>query len=270
MSAICNGMYAHGSFRPYCATFLNFIGYALGGVRLSALSRFGVIYIMTHDSIGLGEDGPTHQPIEMLESLRAMPNLLTIRPADGNETVGAYIAAIENAGTPSVLSLSRHGVPTLEGSSAEKVLLGAYTLTHFGTGDKPDIILVSSGTEVTITVDAAAKLHQADHAHVRVVSMPCWELFERQPHSYQLQVFPDGVPVMSIEASSVHGGRRWAHAPFGMNGYGASAPAGALFKHFGFTTDSITEKAREVIKFYAATGAPSLVSFPSWHAPALH
>lgn len=123
MTAVCNGLFAHGGIRPYCATFLNFLGYAMGGLRISCLSRFGVVYVMTHDSIGLGEDGPTHQPIEMLECCRALPNLLTIRPADGNETVGAYIVAIERPHTPTVLSLTRQGVPTLEGSSADKATI---------------------------------------------------------------------------------------------------------------------------------------------------
>ena len=146
MSAICNGLFSHGGFRPFGATFLNFIGYALGAVRVSALSRFGILYVMTHDSIGLGEDGPTHQPVEMLETLRCIPNLLTIRPADGNEVVGAYIAAIENSHTPTVISLSRQAVPTLNGTSAEKVSFGAYLLNDYGSNANGTISLIIVST----------------------------------------------------------------------------------------------------------------------------
>ena len=134
MAAICNGMFAHGALRPYCATFLNFIGYALGSVRVSALSNFGIVYVMTHDSIGLGEDGPTHQPIEMLETLRAMPNLNVFRPADGNEVAGSYLAAMNTAGTPSVISLSRQGTPTLAKGSRDMVSKGAYTVYSTAEG----------------------------------------------------------------------------------------------------------------------------------------
>lgn len=260
MAAICNGLYAHGGMRPFCATFLNFIGYALGAVRLSALSRFGVIYIMTHDSIGLGEDGPTHQPVEILESLRAMPNLMTMRPADGNETIGAYLVAIEHKHTPSVISLSRQAAPALEGSSAEKFAYGAYVLhdyiTHADQSCK--LVLVGSGTEVALCVDVAKSLG----VNVRVVSMPCWELFEAQPLEYQLSVFPEGVPVMSVEASGVHGWRKYAHAPFGLESFGMSAPGNKLYEYFGFTVSNLVIRAQEVIAYYGEAGAPSLLKYP--------
>jgi transketolase len=162
MAAICNGLFAYGAFRPFCASFLNFIGYAFGSVRLSALSKFGVIYIMTHDSIGLGEDGPTHQPIEMLDCLRSIPNLLTLRPADGRETAGAYQVALEHAYTPSVLCLSRQATPAIVGSDQNKVKFGAYVISN--TLIDNDIILVSSGTELAIIVKVAESLYKEGHS----------------------------------------------------------------------------------------------------------
>lgn len=256
--------------------FCSDISYALGAVRLSALGGFPILYIMTHDSIGLGEDGPTHQPVETLESLRALPNLLTFRPCDGNETAGAYSIAMHQKHTPSVIALTRHGVPTLPGSSADKVSRGAYVLTETHPENsshshaKPAIILVSTGSEVTIAHDAAKALSAARGVTVRVVSMPCMELFAAQSVEYQSEVFPDHVPVMSIEASSTAGWARWAHAQFGLSGYGMSAPAADLFKHFGFTAANLCAKAGEVIDFYANIpgGAHSLVNvvrFPQIH-----
>jgi len=174
MSAICNGIYAYGCFRPFCATFLNFMGYALGSVRLSALSKFGVIYVMTHDSIGLGEDGPTHQPIEMLDTLRAIPNLLTLRPADGPETVGAYEVAIESTDAPSVICLSRQATPALAGTDKNKVKLGAYVIADAkpegaNGAAVPDIILVSTGTEVALSVRTAEMLKSSHSKYVRYI-----------------------------------------------------------------------------------------------------
>ena len=162
MAAICNGIFAHGGIRPYCATFLNFAGYALGAMRLSCLSKFGVIYVMTHDSIGLGEDGPTHQPVEMLAMLRSHPNIMVIRPADGNETVGAYIQALERVHTPTVLCLSRQGVPTLENSSADKVSLGGYIIGEYGAASNIKLIIVSTGTEVILAIQTAKALAAKD------------------------------------------------------------------------------------------------------------
>jgi transketolase len=160
MAAISNGLFAHGGFRPFCATFLNFAGYAMGSIRVSALSKFGVIYVMTHDSIGLGEDGPTHQPIEMLDCLRSIPNLLTLRPADGHETVGAYEVAFEQISTPSVICLSRQATPSITGTDRSKVKLGAYVVSEFATDRQlPDLILVSTGTELSITIKIAASIH---------------------------------------------------------------------------------------------------------------
>ncbi|CAM9415762.1 unnamed protein product, partial [Hapterophycus canaliculatus] len=270
MSSVMNGMFAYGGVRPFGATFLNFITYAWGGVRLSALSKFGVFYVMTHDSIGLGEDGPTHQPVEVMELLRSTPNMMAFRPADGNEVTGAYICAIEASDTPSVLALSRQNCPHLEGSSVDLVAKGAYTLCEHGPegGDRPDIILAATGSEVSICVDVAKALG-ASGTRARVVSMPCWELFEPQDEAYQLEVFPEGSPVMSVEAGGIQGWQRWAHAPFGMTRFGASAPCKALYDKFGFTVENLTKQARggpgpfcgsKVVEFYKAKGgAQSLV-----------
>jgi len=263
MAAICNGMFAHGGVRPFCATFLNFIGYALGSVRLSALSQFGILYVMTHDSIGLGEDGPTHQPVEMLQCLRSTPNLLTFRPADGNETAGAYIAAMEHKHTPTVICLSRQAAPTLAGTSVDNTLRGGYVLEEVG-GSAPALVLLATGTEVSLARATALKLHADEGVAVRVVSMPCTELFDRQSLEYRVSVLPDGVPVVSIEAGGVEGWRKYAHAPFGLTTYGESAPGGALFAHFGFTADNLAAKAKEVLAFYKAAGGcgPSPMRVP--------
>jgi transketolase len=264
MAAVCNGIWAYGGLKPFCATFLNFIGYALGSVRLSALSQFGVLYIMTHDSIGLGEDGPTHQPIEMLEVLRATPNLYTIRPCDGNETVGAYIISVENPKTPTVMAYSRQAVPTLEGSSAEKTLLGAYVMSEFNASEKrPHLVIVATGTEVSLAITVAKKLAE-DNFFVRVVSMPCCELFDQQSQDYKLSIFPEGSPVMSLEALGTRGWKEYAHAPYGMTRFGASGPGAGCYKLFGFTTENVCVHAKEVISFYGEKGAPSLVNVPQF------
>jgi len=256
MAAVCNGLHAYGGMISYGATFLNFLGYALGAVRLSALSHFGVLYVMTHDSIGLGEDGPTHQPIETLMSVRAMPNILLLRPADGNETSGAYSVAIDNRSRPSVLALSRQAVPNLKGSSIEGVYKGAYVLTDV---EKPQLILLGSGTETSIAAEAAAKLNDL---RVRVVSMPSWELFREQSHEYQVSVFPDGVPVLAVEAASVIGWREYAHAVVGMASFGESGPYKEVYAKFGITTENTVKRAREVVEFYTKNPVGSIVNRP--------
>eukprot|EP00903_Cladosiphon_okamuranus_P006639 g6483.t1 len=259
MSSVLNGMFAYGGLRPFGATFLNFITYGWGGVRLSALSQFGVIYVMTHDSIGLGEDGPTHQPVEVMELMRATPNMMAFRPADGNETTGAYICAMESPSTPSVMALSRQNCAHLEGSSADMVAKGAYTLCEHGPGGAPDLIIAATGSEVQICVDVAKALG-AKGTRTRVVSMPCWSLFEDQSEAYQLEVFPEGSPVMSVEAAGTQGWQRWAHAPFGLARFGVSAPAKAAFEKFGFTVENLTKQGLKVAEFYKANGgAQSLV-----------
>lgn len=280
MAAISNGLFAHGGVRPFCATFLNFIGYALGAVRVSALSNMGILYIMTHDSIGLGEDGPTHQPIEMLDSLRAMPNLFVFRPADKSETKGAYVLSMKHRHTPTVISLSRQNTPYIKGSCYKKTALGGYITQEWTSSAEhglahPTLVLVGTGTELALAVQVAERLYAAHQAKndgsaiwLRVVSMPCMELFEAQPIDYKYSVFPKGAPVMSIEASGTDTWRRYAHAPFGIvNQFGLSAPAEKIYEHFGFGLDNLTARANQVIAFYTAEGAthpvaPSLLDVP--------
>jgi transketolase len=258
MAAICNGLAAYGGFIPYGATFFNFIQYCLPSVRLSALSHFGVLYIMTHDSIGLGEDGPTHQPIESLMTVRAMPNIMLFRPADGNEVSGAYLQAIESRHRPSVICLSRQAVPNLKGTSIEGVSKGAYVIQDSET--KPDVILTGTGTEVHLCTGAIAKL---PNLKVRVVSFPSFEVFAHQPKDYQLSVFPDGVPVLAVEAGTVFGWHEYSHSVLGMKSFGASAPAKDVFNRFGFTPDNVAKRAQELVDFYKGVPAPSIINRPS-------
>ncbi|KAJ3288115.1 Transketolase [Borealophlyctis nickersoniae] len=247
MAAICNGIEAYGGSIPFGATFFNFISYALGAVRLSALSKHHVLYIMTHDSIGLGEDGPTHQPIETAASIRALPNMLLIRPADGNETSGAYLAALENNTRPSTLVLTRQNLPHLAGSSIEKTLKGGYVLQE--VEGKADVTLVGTGSEVSLAVDTAALLGK-EGIKARVVSLPCWELFDEQSLEYRESVLKAGVPTLSVEAMSTFGWGKYAHASVGIDTFGASAPAKELFKKFGLVPDQVADKAKKLIEFY--------------------
>jgi len=248
MAAVCNGLAAHGMYIPFGATFLNFIGYALGAMRLSAISKLRVLYIMTHDSIGLGEDGPTHQPIEALISLRAIPNMYVFRPADGTEVGGCYIKALHLEHSPSTLCFSRQDLPCLAGTSVEGVQHGGYVIIQSGAA-KDDVVLVSSGSEVYLAVNAAEMLKK-DGLNVRVVSMPCCDLFDEQTPEYKKSVFPQGVPVISIEASGVHGWERYSHYQIGMRSFGASAPFKQLYTRFGFDPDQIAAKAKAVVEFY--------------------
>jgi transketolase len=265
MAAICNGIEAYGGFRAYGATFLNFIGYAMGAVVLSALSHLGVIYVMTHDSIGLGEDGPTHQPINTYMMIRAMPNILFIRPADGNETSGAYAVALENSRRPSVLALCRQAIPNLKGTSIEGVYRGAYTISE-AEGGKPQLILVGTGSELHVAVQAAAEMKDI---RVRVVSMPSWELFGQQPIEYRQSVFPDGVPILAVEAASVMGWREYAHSVVGMENFGASGPVKDVLSYFGFNAANVVKKSHELLDFYSKSPIPpySVVNRPG---PLIH
>lgn len=251
MGSICNGIALHGSgLIPYCATFLVFADYMRAAIRLSALSQAGVIYVMTHDSIGLGEDGPTHQPVETLASLRAIPNLTVIRPADGNETSGAYKVAIENANQhrPTLLALSRQNLPQLEGSSIEGVTKGAYILSD--SEGTPDIILIGTGSEVFLCVDAAAKL-RAEGKKVRVVSMPSWELFDAQSESYRESVLPKAVKKrLAVEAASSFGWCRYLgdeSAMISVDEFGRSAPGNVIMEKFGYTVDNVVTKAKGLL-----------------------
>ena len=201
---------------------------------------------MTHDSIGLGEDGPTHQPIETLAGIRALPNLLCIRPADGNEVSGAYLAALQNSSRPSVLIFCRQDLPHLAGSSIEKSLMGAYVLLDTPS---PSAVLVATGSEVHITV-AAADILKAEGVAVRVVSMPCWELFDEQSQVYKESVFPSSIPVISVEAMSTFGWSKYAHVSLGIDTFGMSAPAPKIFEKVGLVPGVIATKTKKAITYY--------------------
>ncbi|MEY4806903.1 MAG: hypothetical protein RLZZ206_1292 [Cyanobacteriota bacterium] len=246
MAAILNGIAYHGSgLIPYGGTFLVFAGYMIGAMRLSALSELGVIYVLTHDSIGLGEDGPTHQPVETLANLRAIPNLLVIRPGDGNETVGAYQVAVANRKRPTVLALSRQAMANQPTSTAAAVAKGAYTLED--SNGTPELILIGTGTELELATKAAAVL-RAEGRNVRVVSMPCVELFEEQDAAYRESVLPAAVRKrLVVEASSSFGWHKYS----GFDGdtvsidrFGASAPGPVCLEKFGFTVENVVAKAK--------------------------
>lgn len=250
MFAIMNGMAHYGGIIPIGATFLNFLTYGWGAARLAALSHLGVIYIMTHDSIGLGEDGPTHQPIEILALTRATPNMLTFRPGDANEVAGTWAMALKNRHRPAVFCLSRQPVPNLEGSSLEAVAKGAYVLQDVAD---PKVVLVGTGSEVSIAVDAAKEL-AAKGIPARVVSMPCTELYDEQPDAYKQQVFPPHLPIVSVEALGVEGWQKYAHAHVGMKGFGASGPYKDLYKKFNITSEAVTAKAEKAIAHFQKLG----------------
>ncbi|MFM7578486.1 MAG: transketolase-like TK C-terminal-containing protein, partial [Microcystaceae cyanobacterium] len=251
MGAICNGIALHGSgLIPYGATFLIFTDYMRAAIRLSALSEAGVIWVMTHDSIGQGEDGPTHQPIETIASLRAIPQLTVLRPADGTETSGAYKVAIENAkaNKPTLLALTRQNVPNLAGTSLEGVAKGAYPLVD-GNGT-PDLILIGTGSEVSLCVTAAEKL-AAEGKKVRVVSMPSWELFEAQDAAYKESVLPKAVTKrLSVEAGCSMGWHKYVGTEgdvVSIERFGASAPGGTCLKEFGFSVENVLAKAKALL-----------------------
>jgi len=256
MASILNGLAAYGGLIPFGSTFLNFISYAMGAVRLSAISDFGVLYIMTHDSIGLGEDGPTHQPIETLQMLRALPGINVLRPGDGNETSGAYAVAIEHRHRPSVLAFSRQNCANLAGTSIEGVFKGAYVVKD-AEGGKPQVTIAASGSELSLAYKAAESLTDLK---VRVVSMPSWELFREQSEEYQQSVFLDGVPVLGVEAASFVGWREYSHAVIAMNSFGTSGPYKEVLKKFGFTVENVAEKARKVFEYYQKVPAHNLIT----------
>ena len=249
MAAILNGIAYHDSgLIPYGGTFLVFADYMRGSMRLSALSGLGVIYVLTHDSIGVGEDGPTHQPIETIPSLRAMPNMLVFRPGDGNETSGAYKVAIQNRKRPSSLCLSRQGMANQQNSSVEKVSLGGYILED--CDGNPDLILIGTGTELDLCVKAAKKL-TSNGIKVRVVSMPCVELFEEQSESYKEEVLPSNIRKrLVVEAAESFGWHKYIGLDgdsVTMNSFGASAPGGLCMEKFGFTIENVLEKSRNIL-----------------------
>jgi len=252
MAAMLTGMAHHGGVIPFGATFLTFSDYMRPSIRLAALSAARVIYIWTHDSIALGEDGPTHQPVEQLASLRAIPNLLVLRPADANETIEAWRIAMRHVTGPVGLVLTRQKVPVLDRTTlapASRTALGAYVLAD-AAGGVPELILIATGSEVALALDAHHQL-ASEGVRCRVVSMPSWELFEAQPDGYHEQVLPAGVRArVSIEAGSPFGWERYVAPPgaiIGVHGFGASAPGPEVMARYGFTVDHVVTTAREVL-----------------------
>ena len=248
MGAICNGLATHGGLIPYCATFLTFTDYMRGAIRLSCLSRAGVLFVMTHDSVALGEDGPTHQSVEHYAALRAIPEIVVFRPADGNETSGAYKFAIEHREGPTVIGLSRQSLPNLPGSSIEKAEKGGYVLTD--SDGTPDIILIGTGSETQLCVKAAQQL-QGEGKKVRVVSMPSWEIFDRQDQQYRESVLPASVKKrVSVEAGTTMGWCRYVGSEgvaIGLDRFGASAPGKVCLERFGFTVDNVLSQAKKLL-----------------------
>ena len=256
MGGILNGMSLHGGVIPYGGTFLTFTDYMRGSMRLAALMGIQVIYVMTHDSIGLGEDGPTHQPIEHVAALRAIPGMTVIRPADANETAEAWRVAISHRNGPVVLALTRQNLATFDRSApgfgpASDVARGGYVF--YANGDNPDIIFISTGSEVEIAYDAAKRL-EAEGKSVRVVSLPSWELFTAQDAAYRAAVLPAGVPKVAVEAGTSFGWERWVgNDPsigviIGIDHFGASAPYERIYKEYGLTGEAVAEKARGLLK----------------------
>ena len=251
MGAICNGMALHGSgLIPYGATFLIFTDYMRGAIRLSALSQAGVIWVMTHDSIALGEDGPTHQPVETIASLRAIPELTVLRPADGTETSGAYKVAVLNANQnrATLIAFSRQAVPNLAGSSIDGVAKGAYAVID--SDGTPNVILIGTGAEVGLCVKAAEQL-TSEGKKVRVISMPSWELFEAQDAAYKESVLPKAVTKrLVVEAGISMGWQKYAGAEgdiLAVDRFGVSAPGGTIMDKFGFTVENVVAKAKALL-----------------------
>ena len=251
MGAVVNGMAAHGGLIPYSATFLVFSDYMRGAMRVAALSHFAPIFIFTHDSVALGEDGPTHQPVEHVMSLRLMPNLDVIRPADPNETAAAWRCAVETRDRPTVLVLTRQKVPTLppDAGMAEGVARGAYVVADAPDG-APDVLLLATGSEVHLALEARDLLAEKGVA-ARVVSMPCWERFERQPQAYREQVLPPNVRArVAVEAGVTLGWQKWVGergAMVGVDRFGASAPYKVIMEKFGLTAENVAAQALAVL-----------------------
>jgi transketolase len=248
MAAILNGLALHGGVRPYGGTFLVFSDYMRPSIRLAAMMRLPVIYVFTHDSIGLGEDGPTHQPVEHLTALRTIPNLVVIRPADGNETVRAWQVALERRDGPTALILTRQALPQVA-PAGNDLPRGAYVLAE-AKGCAPAVVLVASGSEVGLALAARQQLAQESIA-ARVVSMPSWELFDAQPADYRAAVLPDGVPRLAVEAGVTLAWARYVGDRgqiIGLDRFGASAPYETLFEQFGFTVENVVQRARTLLQ----------------------
>ena len=253
MGGIANGLAYHGGFHPYVATFLTFSDYMRGSVRLASLAGLPVVYVWTHDSVGLGEDGPTHQPVEHYAALRAIPNLWFVRPGDANETAAAWALALERHDGPVALALTRQKLPTLPETvtgAREGVARGGYILRE-ASGGSPQLITIGTGSELQLAY-AAAETLEAEGIPTRVVSLPCWERFEAQDQAYRDSVLPPSVRKrVSVEIGVSLGWERWVGdegAIVGLDHFGASAPAGTIFEHFGFTADRVTDVARRVVR----------------------
>jgi transketolase len=253
MGAILNGMALHRGVRPYGATFLIFSDYMRPPMRLAAMNGLPVIYVFTHDSIGLGEDGPTHQPVEQLLGLRSVPGLMVVRPADANETVAAWRFAIGHREGPVALVLTRQKLPVLDPRAhrrvSEGVYRGGYVLDDAGNGE-PDLVLLASGSEVHVALAAGRRLSEQGR-RVRVVSMPCVELFRRQPVAYQQRVLPDRTPAVAVEAGRTLGWEPYLRAPVdavGINRFGASAPGDVVLHEYGFTVENVCRRALEHLR----------------------
>jgi transketolase len=257
MGGAANGIAYHGGFIPYAGTFLNFSDYMRGSVRLAALAGMHVIYVWTHDSVGLGEDGPTHQPIEHYAALRAMPNLWFMRPGDANEALAAWRVAVSRRGGPVGLALTRQKLPVLAGTAelaTEGVARGGYVLRRASgeaDGGAPDVVLIATGSELQLAF-AAAEALERDSIGARVVSLPCWEAFEAQDEAYRDSVLPRDVRKrVTVEAGASLGWERYAGdegAIIGIDHFGASAPAGTIFEKLGFTADRVADVARRVVR----------------------
>ena len=253
MGAIVNGMAVHGGLIPFGATFLVFSDYMRTPIRLSALSHYPSIWVFTHDSIGVGEDGPTHQPVEHLASLRAIPGLVVIRPADANETAIAWKLAIERRHGPTLLALTRQNVPTLDRNQfapAENLERGAYVLADLGNGE-PELVLMASGSEVGLIMEAGRQL-AAESLNVRLVSFPSWELFAAQSQEYRESILLKTVKArLVVEAGISLGWERWVGEQgvvIGIDHFGASAPAETIYREFGLTVESIIVRAKSLVR----------------------
>jgi transketolase len=263
MGAIVNGMALHGGIvKPYGSTFLIFSDYMRPAVRLSALMSLPVVWVWTHDSVGLGEDGPTHQPVEHYMALRAIPNLWVVRPGDANETTSAWKVALERDDGPVALLLSRQDLPVLargdgECADAAGAERGAYVLWESDGDGALDILLIATGSEVWVSLEAA-RILAADGLKARVVSMPCWELFAAQPGSYRDEVLPpDAETRLAVEAGVAQGWERWVGprgAIVSIERFGASAPGTTVLEKFGFTSDNVAARARALLERQAHVG----------------
>jgi transketolase len=254
MGTILNGLAVHGGTLPFGATFLIFSDYMRPPMRLAALMRLHVLYVFTHDSIALGQDGPTHQPVEQLLGLRSIPNMLVIRPADANETAAAWRVAIEHTNGPVALVLTRQKVPILDLQKYPQLPLGVrsggYVLEHATGNTHPDITLIATGSEVQLALAAHEKLENQG-VRTRVVSLPCWNLFDQQPDEYKETVLPADVPMLAIEAGASLGWRPYVGpgiATIGVDRFGASAPGETVLHEYGFTIEHVVQQALSIVR----------------------